>query len=189
MRKSPASLGPSGAELTGLPVAIYLVVTGAIWQGLVLIAYGVCVIGLVDNLLRRVCTGPRAASQAICRSIGQSRSPRHQSEDHEVVGLRVSQAILLRTDKAPHDRSGSDSVIQRCRPMSGLPKSGQGWAIYEYATLAAGLARVGRRRSGDQTAWLRMQSEAKRSRRPFSLQFAICREICTKCRERPVRCL
>jgi predicted PurR-regulated permease PerM len=33
------------------------VVTGAIWQGLVLIAYGVCVIGLVDNLLRPILVG------------------------------------------------------------------------------------------------------------------------------------
>jgi hypothetical protein len=36
---------------------------------------------------------------------------------------------------------------------------------------------------GDQTAWLRMQSEAKRSRGRFSLQFAICREIFRNCTE------
>ncbi len=36
---------------------------------------------------------------------------------------------------------------------------------------------------GDRTAWLRMQSEAKRSRGRFSLQFAICREIFRNCRE------
>jgi len=35
----------------------------------------------------------------------------------------------------------------------------------------------------DPTAWLRMQSEAKRSRGRFSLQFAICREIFRNCRE------
>ena len=46
-----------GAALVWLPVAIYLVVTGAIWQGLVLIAYGVLVIGLVDNLLRPILVG------------------------------------------------------------------------------------------------------------------------------------
>jgi len=33
------------------------------------------------------------------------------------------------------------------------------------------------------TAWLRMQSEAKRSRGGISLQFRICREIFRICRE------
>ena len=39
-----------GAALVWLPVAIYFLVTGATWQGIVLIAYGVLVIGLVDNI-------------------------------------------------------------------------------------------------------------------------------------------
>ncbi len=46
-----------GAALVWFPVALYLLVTGAVWQGLVLIAYGVLVIGLVDNLLRPVLVG------------------------------------------------------------------------------------------------------------------------------------
>ena len=46
-----------GAALVWLPVAIYFVVTGAVWQGLVLMAYGVLVIGLVDNLLRPILVG------------------------------------------------------------------------------------------------------------------------------------
>ena len=41
-----------GSALIWLPVAIYLLVTGAVWQGLILTAYGALVIGLVDNLLR-----------------------------------------------------------------------------------------------------------------------------------------
>jgi predicted PurR-regulated permease PerM len=41
-----------GSALIWLPVAFYLLATGAVWQGLVLIAYGALVIGLVDNLLR-----------------------------------------------------------------------------------------------------------------------------------------
>jgi predicted PurR-regulated permease PerM len=43
--------------LIWLPVAIYFLVTGAIWQGLVLIAFGVLVIGLVDNILRPILVG------------------------------------------------------------------------------------------------------------------------------------
>ena len=38
-------------------MAIYFLVTGAIWQGIVLIAYGVLVIGLVDNVLRPILVG------------------------------------------------------------------------------------------------------------------------------------
>jgi predicted PurR-regulated permease PerM len=46
-----------GAGLVWVPVAIYFLVTGAIWQGVLLIAYGVLVIGLVDNLLRPILVG------------------------------------------------------------------------------------------------------------------------------------
>jgi predicted PurR-regulated permease PerM len=46
-----------GAGLVWLPVAIYLLVTGATWQGVLLIAYGILVIGLVDNVLRPVLVG------------------------------------------------------------------------------------------------------------------------------------
>lgn len=46
-----------GAALVWGPVAIYLLVTGSITQGLVLIAFGVLVIGLVDNILRPLLVG------------------------------------------------------------------------------------------------------------------------------------
>ena len=42
-----------GSALVWLPVAIYFLVTGATWQGIVLIAFGVLVIGLVDNVCVR----------------------------------------------------------------------------------------------------------------------------------------
>ena len=49
------SLVPAvGAGLVWVPVAIYLLATGAVWQGISLILYGVLVIGLVDNLLASV---------------------------------------------------------------------------------------------------------------------------------------
>ena len=46
-----------GAGLVWMPVALYLMATGAFWQGVGLIAYGVVVIGLVDNLLRPLLVG------------------------------------------------------------------------------------------------------------------------------------
>jgi len=55
------SLVPAvGAGLVWGPVAIYLLATGAIWQGAVLIGFGVLVIGLADNLLRPMLVGKDA---------------------------------------------------------------------------------------------------------------------------------
>lgn len=46
-----------GAAVVWLPTAIYFLATGAIWEGVVLIAFGAFVIGLVDNLLRPFLVG------------------------------------------------------------------------------------------------------------------------------------
>ncbi|QXH34194.1 AI-2E family transporter [Pseudomonas muyukensis] len=46
-----------GAGIVWAPVAVYFLLTGAIWQGVVLSAFGVLVIGLVDNLLRPILVG------------------------------------------------------------------------------------------------------------------------------------
>ncbi|WP_157218394.1 AI-2E family transporter [Flavisphingomonas formosensis] len=46
-----------GTGLVWVPVAIYLLVTGAIWQGIVLVLCGLFVIGMVDNVLRPILVG------------------------------------------------------------------------------------------------------------------------------------
>lgn len=46
-----------GAAIVWLPVALYLLATGAILKGVLLIAFGVLVIGLVDNVLRPILVG------------------------------------------------------------------------------------------------------------------------------------
>ena len=46
-----------GSALVWLPVALYFVATGALWKGFGLIAYGLLVIGLIDNLLRPMLVG------------------------------------------------------------------------------------------------------------------------------------
>ena len=46
-----------GAAIVWLPVGLYLLATGAAWKGIVLIAYGMLVIGLVDNILRPILVG------------------------------------------------------------------------------------------------------------------------------------
>ena len=46
-----------GAGLVWVPVAIYLLLQGAFWQSVALAAWGVLIIGLVDNLLRPTLVG------------------------------------------------------------------------------------------------------------------------------------
>ncbi len=46
-----------GAGLIWGPVALYFLLTGAIWQGVTLIVFGILVIGLVDNVLRPILVG------------------------------------------------------------------------------------------------------------------------------------
>jgi predicted PurR-regulated permease PerM len=46
-----------GAALVWVPVAIYFLMIGAIWKSVALVAYGVLVIGLIDNLLRPILVG------------------------------------------------------------------------------------------------------------------------------------
>lgn len=46
-----------GSALVWLPMVLYFLATGALWQGLVLLAFGALVIGLLDNVLRPILVG------------------------------------------------------------------------------------------------------------------------------------
>jgi predicted PurR-regulated permease PerM len=46
-----------GAAMIWLPVAVYLLATGAVGKGVALILFGVIVISLVDNLVRPILVG------------------------------------------------------------------------------------------------------------------------------------
>lgn len=46
-----------GAALVWGPVAIYLLVTGDFWKGVILIAFGTLIIGMIDNVLRPILVG------------------------------------------------------------------------------------------------------------------------------------
>ena len=53
-----ASLLPAvGPAIVWVPAAIYLLATGAIWQGVVVIVSGVALIGMIDNVLRPILVG------------------------------------------------------------------------------------------------------------------------------------
>lgn len=53
-------LPPFGAGAVWVPMAAFLLLTGSIWQGVVLILCGLFIIGLVDNLLRPLLVGRQA---------------------------------------------------------------------------------------------------------------------------------
>ena len=46
-----------GAAIVWIPVAVYLLATGSIWRAVALVAFGLVVIGLIDNLLRPILVG------------------------------------------------------------------------------------------------------------------------------------
>jgi predicted PurR-regulated permease PerM len=46
-----------GPGLVWLPVAVYFLLAGVTWKGVLLIVYGILVIGLVDNILRPILVG------------------------------------------------------------------------------------------------------------------------------------
>ena len=46
-----------GAALIWAPVALYFLVTGALWKAAILTAFGVLVIGMIDNVLRPILVG------------------------------------------------------------------------------------------------------------------------------------
>jgi predicted PurR-regulated permease PerM len=46
-----------GPPIVWVPVAVWLLLAGSIWKGVTLIAFGVLVIGLVDNILRPILVG------------------------------------------------------------------------------------------------------------------------------------
>ncbi len=52
-----ALLPAVGASIVWLPVAIYLLISGAVGKAIILVAFGMLVIGLVDNLLRPILVG------------------------------------------------------------------------------------------------------------------------------------
>ncbi len=53
-----ASLLPAiGPAIVWAPVAIYLLATGAVWQGVVVVASGVLLVGMIDNVLRPILVG------------------------------------------------------------------------------------------------------------------------------------
>ena len=75
-----ASLLPAiGPAIVWVPAAVYLLATGAIWQGVVVIVSGVAVIGMIDNVLEAACIGVALARFAAQTQAAQFRKARLHS--------------------------------------------------------------------------------------------------------------
>ena len=110
------------------------------------------------------------------------------------TGRGLAQSRLLACSVTPHAVTFTNSglivtLAARLRlpalyPSARWPRAAGFPCSIPRATEAdgAGIAQV-RNQPVETTAWLRMESEAKRSRGQFSLQFAICREIFRNCRD------
>ena len=48
-----------GTMLVWLPTAIYLMATGHLWKGIILIVWGTAVVGTIDNIIRPLVIGRR----------------------------------------------------------------------------------------------------------------------------------
>ena len=89
-----------GAALIWVPVALYLLAIGQVWQGLGLIAFGVFVIGLIDNVLRPILVGKDTAMPDYVVLIVHRRRPgavrperlRHRPGDRRHVPRRLAAA-------------------------------------------------------------------------------------------------
>ncbi len=60
-----ASILPTGSAIVWVPAAIIIMLTGHIWKGIILLAFGTVVIGTVDNFLRPILIGKELEMHAL----------------------------------------------------------------------------------------------------------------------------
>jgi predicted PurR-regulated permease PerM len=97
-----------GAGLVWLPVAVYLLLTGQTWQSLALVAYGLFVIGLVDNLLRPILVGKDAGMPDYVVMITTLGGMSVLGVNGFIIGPTVAAmfiAVWHLSMAAPHDRA------------------------------------------------------------------------------------
>lgn len=99
-----------GAAVVWLPVAVYLVFTGALWQGLSLALWGMVVIGLVDNVLRPALVGRQTLMPDYLVMLATLGGITTLGIHGLVLGPALA-ALLLAVWKLQSQRVGSDAGI------------------------------------------------------------------------------
>ncbi|RYF27322.1 MAG: AI-2E family transporter [Comamonadaceae bacterium] len=105
-----------GAGLIWGPVAIYFFATGAVWQGAVLTAYGVFVIGLVDNVLRPVLVGKDTKMPDYVVLISTLGGMALFGLTGFVIGPVIAALFIATWDLFAPPRTGVDTAIHPERP-------------------------------------------------------------------------
>jgi predicted PurR-regulated permease PerM len=101
-----------GASIVWFPVAVYLITTGAIGKGLILMAFGAGVIGLVDNLLRPYLVGKDTALPDYVVLLSTLGGIALLGLNGLVVGPLIAALFIAVWDIAAHAEADEDETVQ-----------------------------------------------------------------------------
>jgi predicted PurR-regulated permease PerM len=112
-----------GSALVWVPVAIYLLLTGSVMHGIVLLVYGALVISLVDNFLRPVLVGQDIKMPSYIVLVSTLGGLAVFGANGFVIGPLVAALFLVTWKMAvPLERERLDSPPQRHRSPSRPPE-------------------------------------------------------------------
>ena len=99
-----------GTGLIWVPVAVYLLVTGEIWQGIVLVLCGIFVIGMVDNVLRPILVGRETRIPDYVVLITTLGGLEAMGFNGLVIGPVIAALFIAVWDMSPRSHAGSDQA-------------------------------------------------------------------------------
>ena len=118
-----------GSSIVWFPVAVYLLLSGSIWEGLVLILFGMLVIGLVDNLLRPFLIGKSTSIPDYVVLISTLGGISVFGLNGFVVGPMIAAMFIAVWDIFASTRGSlepqADPQIKAPPPSPGMPATGQ----------------------------------------------------------------
>jgi predicted PurR-regulated permease PerM len=100
-----------GAALIWGPVALYLLATGQLWQGFGLIAFGVFVIGLIDNVLRPILVGKDTRMPDYVVLISTVGGLALIGINGFVIGPLVAAMFMTAWQILAEERAGADAAV------------------------------------------------------------------------------
>ncbi len=113
-----------GAGLIWAPVAVYFLLTGAVVKGAVLIAFGVLVIGMVDNVLRPILVGKDTKMPDYVILISTLGGMALFGLNGFVIGPLIAALFMASWDLFSPAASGPEGVHAVSAPAPGNPGAG-----------------------------------------------------------------
>jgi len=105
-----------GASIIWLPVALYLLASGAVWKAVILVAFGVLVIGLVDNLLRPILVGKSTRMPDYVVLISTLGGISVAGLNGFVIGPTIAAMFIAVWDIFTATRTGAGALATRSTP-------------------------------------------------------------------------